>query len=128
MTHNLSFNPSKEVDPDNISAHTPGAKLDGGKPRPGLVLQSFSKALSAVTDVGTFGANKYTPRGWLSVAHGRDRYNDAMFRHLLKEENEPFDEDSGLLHSAHTAWNALARLELELREGGKSSGVRSKTG
>jgi hypothetical protein len=31
------------------------------------------------------------------------------------------DPDSGLLHAAHTAWGALARLELILREKEKNA-------
>ena len=40
-----------------------------------------------------------------------------MLRHLLAEmRGEDVDPDTGLLHAAHTAWNALARLDLMLRE------------
>jgi len=40
-----------------------------------------------------------------------------MYRHLLKEHiGEQRDKDTQLLHAAHAAWNALARLELMLRE------------
>jgi hypothetical protein len=36
-------------------------------------------------------------------------------RHLLEEaQGLECDADSNLLHAAHTAWNALARLELIL--------------
>ena len=34
----------------------------------------------------------------------------------LKERYHADDDDSGLLHAAHMAWNSLARLELLLRE------------
>lgn len=34
-----------EHDPTGRSAHEPGAKLDAGKPRCGLVLGGFSRAL-----------------------------------------------------------------------------------
>lgn len=95
--------------------HAPGVKLDHGKPRAGLVLGGFARALTAVSDVGTFGAKKYTPHGWRSVPHGFDRYTDAMVRHQLAEAvGEQFDAESGLSHAAHAAWNALARLELML--------------
>jgi hypothetical protein len=95
--------------------HAPGVKLDHGKPRAGLVLGGFARALTAVSDVGTFGAKKYTPHGWRSVPHGFERYTDAMVRHQLAEAvGEQFDAESGLSHAAHAAWNALARLELML--------------
>ena len=112
-----------EKDPHGIDQHKPGSKLDAGKPRLGLVLGAFGLALTEVGKVGTFGANKYTPNGWLSVPGGQERYTDAMLRHTLQEtEGELVDPDSGLVHAAHTAWNALARLELMLRES-KRKGV-----
>ena len=47
--------------------HKPGAKDDGVKPRTDLVLGGFSRALLEVSQVGTFGANKYTDNGWMEV-------------------------------------------------------------
>lgn len=106
------------TDPDFLNPHVPGAKLDRGKVEPSLVIHGFARALLAVAEVGTHGAHKYTRDGWRQVEEGQYRYTNAMFRHLLEEGvGETHDEDSGLLHAAHTAWNALARLELLLREG-----------
>ena len=105
-----------EADPNGKSQHEAGAKLDAGKNRLGLVLHGFSLALREVGKVGTYGAAKYTPNGWVEVPDGFDRYTDAMYRHLLAEYDNPGDQDTGLLHAAHAAWNALARLELVLRE------------
>lgn len=109
--------PSGEKDPNGIDAHAPGAKLDAGKLRPALVLGGFANALIAVTKVGTDGANKYTDNGWKEVANGFARYSDAEARHRLKRESgETTDPDSGSLHLAHEAWNALAKLELYLKD------------
>ena len=109
--------PKVETDPTGRSAHEPGAKLDAGKTRCSLVLGGFARALEQVGRVGTYGAKKYTPNGWMTVPDGVERYSDAMWRHLLAEaEGQPCDADTGLLHAAHAAWNALARLELLLRE------------
>ena len=106
-----------EKDPNGIEQHQPGAKLDEGKLLAGLVMGDFANALNAVIEIGTFGANKYTKHGWLSVPNGFERYTDAMQRHYLKEQIEGlYDNDSHLLHAAHLAWNALARLELLIRE------------
>lgn len=105
-----------ERDPHGLTSGTPGAKFDAGKIRAALVLGDFARALQAVSMVGTFGARKYTPSGWLEVPDAKQRYEDAMLRHWLKEAaGETTDEDSGLLHAAHRAWNALAVLELKLR-------------
>ena len=107
-----------EKDPNGILPGQPGAKLDGGKsPVMQGVLQYFPRALLEVGKVSEFGAQKYTWKGWESVPNGPARYGDALGRHILYESMEgPYDRDSKLLHAAHEAWNALARLELMLRE------------
>jgi hypothetical protein len=106
---------SSEQDPNGLNPHAPGAKLDAGKTRLWLVFSGFANALEAVGTVGTYGAKKYSGNGWRSVPDGEARYTDALLRHLLAEPREAFDEESGLLHAAHAAWNSLARLELMLR-------------
>ena len=105
-----------ELDPNGIEQHAPGAHLDYGKPRAGLVLMSFGNAFMEVSRVGSFGAEKYTPRGWLQVENGMERYLDSAFRHLLKMETEPLDPQSKLSHLSQAAWNLLASLELEFRK------------
>lgn len=107
--------PHTESDPTGRDAHQPGAKLDEGKTLAGT-LNDFGLALMAVAEVGTFGAVKYTRGGWQSVPNAITRYNDAGWRHKLKSHVEQNDEDSGLLHKAHEAWNVLAELELILRQ------------
>jgi len=92
-------------------------KNDKGKPLAGLVLQDFARALEQVVEVGTFGAKKYSKHGWLSVPDARERYTDALYRHLLAYGKGDYtDDDSGLRHLSHAAWNILAILELEERE------------
>ena len=110
-----SLRKEQELAPNGIGQHDPGAKLDHGKVLAGI-LQQWPRALTAVLEVATFGAQKYTRGGWQYVENGVERYTDAMFRHLLKEPIEPTDPDSGLAHDSHVAWNALSRLELRLRE------------
>jgi hypothetical protein len=108
---------SNERDPTGLDPHDPGAKLDTGKIRAGLVIGGFARALQRVSQVGTFGANKYSADGWKSVDGGFQRYTDAMLRHYLDESSgERVDKDSGCLHAAQVAWNALARLEFLLQE------------
>ena len=161
-----------ERDPSGLDPHTPGAKLDAGKPRPALVLGAFALALTnatcvwikgslpntdptvhrklddlvslaartragsgvhdhiheeladdpvakllAVVDVGTYGAAKYSPDGWLGVPDGKRRYAEAAVRHRLKElAGEELDPESGLPHAAHYLWNLLAYQTLYLQE------------
>ena len=107
----------KETDPNGLDPHASGAKLDAGKVKAALVMGAFSRALLEVCKVGTFGANKYSDNGWLQVPDGQARYDDAQMRHWLESHiGEDVDPDSDLDHLAHEAWNALARLELKLRE------------
>ena len=76
-------------------------------------LSLLLKALWQVGLVGTFGANKYKPDSWQGVE--QDRYKDALLRHLfLYFQGEKIDEESGLNHLSHVAWNALAILNMEL--------------
>ncbi len=95
-----------------------GIKYDGGKaPIFRGAVSYFPRAIEAVAAVSAFGASKYAWKGWESVADGYNRYSDAMVRHLAYEgKGEVLDPDSGLLHRAHVAWNALASLELLLRD------------
>ena len=91
-----------------------GVKLDNEKPRMDLVLGGFAKALYEVGLVGTFGADKYSDDGWKYVDNGIERYLSAMLRHYIKYKNgELIDEESGLPHLSHMAWNALAVLQLD---------------
>lgn len=92
-----------------------GEKWDTGKPDASLLLD-FSAALLEVAKVGTFGnqVKGYARGSWRHVDNGVTRYTAALGRHLLHESAAGFDDESHLLHMAHTAWNALARLELEL--------------
>ena len=104
-----------------LDLRVPGAKADHGKVRPSLIINGFPRALLAVAEVGTFGANKYSDGGWQHVPNSIQRYTDAMLRHhLMEAAGETVDAESGLEHAAHRAWNALAVLELMLREQEKS--------
>jgi hypothetical protein len=93
---------------------TAGIKHDEGKP---LVLKGFLRqfplAIEAVARVSEFGAEKYTWGGWETVPEGVERYGEALARHLLQEG---YDAESNMVHAAHAAWNAMARLELMMRQ------------
>jgi hypothetical protein len=106
-------------DYDTLLQQATGAvKHDEGKaPVVRGLLQYFPNALRAVSDVSGYGYEKYKSwGGWLDVPDARARYTDALGRHLLAEfGGQDFDEESDCLHAAHAAWNALARLELILR-------------
>ena len=62
-----------------------------------------------------FGAEKYDWDNWKLVENGVDRYGEAAVRHIVDAAiNGDKDDESGLAHATHEAWNALARLELIL--------------
>ena len=93
---------------------TIGRKLDSNKP---LVvkgfMQQFPKGIAEVSRVSEFGALKYEWGNWRYVDNGVERYTEALGRHFLADG---LDNESNLLHAAHAAWNAMARLELMLKE------------
>lgn len=111
-----------EKDPNGLDQHALGAKTDAGKPMVAQILKMFARALWEVSRVGTHGALKYTLGGWQYVDDGINRYEDAQMRHKLKEwMGQEYDTELPVLHAAQDAWNALARLELILREKDKNS-------
>lgn len=107
-----------ETDPLGKDLKSGGAKADAGKlPLLRGCIQYFPRALLAIAEVSQKGANKYSWKGWETVPDGINRYGNALARHLAAEEIEgPIDNETKCLHAAQVAWNALARLELILRE------------
>ena len=102
--------------PEGVEKVTKEMKFDGGKILAGIPFQDFPLALQAVAEVGTFGAYKYERSSWKTVPNAMTRYTDAKFRHILEGEITDRDAESGLLHKAHEAWNALATLQLYIEE------------
>jgi hypothetical protein len=103
------------------------SKKDLGKPPlfEGCI-NYFPRALLAVALVSEYGDRKYTPPGgdhytdgWTKVTNGNARYQNAELRHMFGAAmGSPYDDaDSGLAHKAQKAWNALADLERDLRDG-----------
>jgi hypothetical protein len=111
---------TEQTTDDQSKVATGAFKMDAGKP--GVYngcINRFPRALMGVARVSTFGKNKYgTWDGWEAVEDGFKRYMDAGARHqLYAAMGEEIDPDSGtLLHLEQVAWNALATLELYLRE------------
>jgi len=100
-----------------VSQINESKKYDTGKNRMGLMCENFSRALWEVAKVSTFGANKYGVNSWQGLSNPKERYMDALCRHLFQHlQGKRVDDESGLLHLQHCAWNILALLEFELKE------------
>ena len=109
--------PPKECSDFELADTVEGKKYDTGKNRMGLMCENFSRALWEVGKVSTFGANKYGANNWQHLENPKERYMDALCRHLFQHlQGEKVDDESGLLHLQHMCWNALALLEFELNE------------
>lgn len=105
-----------------------GEKKDSGKLPLGIVIQrQFPRALKAVAECSAFGNMKYkeVDKDWLNcsrVPNGKERYLNAMFRHILEagKDLNDIDIETGLEHIKHGVWNALQLLEIiELEKDGK---------
>lgn len=73
--------------------------------------------LEEVVKVYTAGAQKYGVNQWQNLDNGYQRYKAAMLRHLVEyEKGNSVDADTGCLHLAQVAWNALAMLYFSLKE------------
>jgi hypothetical protein len=92
-----------------------GEKYDGGKIMFSLLTRGLAAPLRAVAAVLTYGAIKYSPGGWKDVPDAIRRYEDALDRHMnALRLGEQRDEESGMLHWAHVATNALFLLYFEI--------------
>jgi hypothetical protein len=108
-------------------------KLDAGKlPVMRGVFLRFPRAMYEIARVSQAGTTKYgvsiDDKNFVNVPDGHGRYTDALGRHLLDEAihgavnvergGELPKEGAELLHAAQTAWDALARLEIMLKNAG----------
>lgn len=78
-------------------------KADAGKLRPSLVP---SQIIRDIAEVREYGIHKYgDSKSWQHVE--RERYIDALYRHLLAFVDDPtsVDEESGIEHYKHMACN-----------------------
>lgn len=93
----------------------PGGRDDAGKTRIDLMP---SELIFAVSDILTFGANKYEPRNW-EKGMSWSRVFGSMMRHLWSWWN-PFEPDtdaeSGRSHLWHAATNIAFLIAYEARK------------
>lgn len=73
--------------------------------------------IEKVVEIYTFGAKKYKENSWQNLPNGYQRYKAALFRHITAyEKGEVYDSESGCMHLAHAAWNAIAMLYFGMKE------------
>ena len=110
--------PSVSTSVPGVSTDVPGVKYDDNKPLVGDCLTIFGRAIMAVGECILKGQEKYPAiDNWKRVKDARRRYTNALIRHLIKHlTGKKIDEESGLTHIQHVAWNALAVCELCLEE------------
>jgi hypothetical protein len=86
-------------------------KSDNGKPKCRLVPSEIVRCIARVRE---YGLKKYgSAESWQKVEV--ERYQDAMYRHLLAYIENPTgkDEESGLPHLWHIACNVAFLCELQ---------------
>jgi len=87
-----------------------GTKYDKGKTR--FDLLPFW-AIEQVALIYTFGVEKYGEHNWLKGMKW-SRLIGALFRHVFKWlRGQSYDEETGIHHLAHAAWQCFALMEYE---------------
>ena len=88
------------------------AKQDNGKPMFRLIPLHL---LAGVAKVREYGVKKYkSEHSWKDVPDAKQRYTDALFRHLFAWlAGEKIDKESGLRHIDHACCNLIFLLNFE---------------
>ena len=99
--------PSRKPLPDQT------AKADAGKLQLTLVPRNIIRAVAVVRAYGNAKYPEGGPENWRQVE--KERYRDAMFRHLLAYLDDPtaVDPESGIPHLWHLACNFAFLCEME---------------
>lgn len=83
-------------------------RFNAGKPPVSLIAP---RALLEIARVYELGVRKYARDDWRK-GMSWNSVLDSLLRHVLYfEQGQDFDEESGLPHMAHAAWNAITLLE-----------------
>jgi len=93
-----------------------GEKFDNGKLQYNLLPP---ECIREIVEILTYGANKYSPDNWQHVSDAENRYYNALMRHLEAwRSGEDMDPESGKLHLAHMATNAIFLLWFDIHKPG----------
>ncbi len=93
-----------------------GDRLNKGKPGVHLVPLDVLEELARVYD---YGEGKYSAHNWEKGLEWDKGIKASLLRHLCRwSGGEDYDEESGLPHDLHIAFNALALIAMRIREKG----------
>jgi hypothetical protein len=82
------------------------------------MMLDFHLALVELAKVTDHGCRTHGPLGgWRSIPDFQPKYQNAKARHALAGLIQDLDDESGLHHLAHEAWNALALLQYKIERG-----------
>jgi len=71
-------------------------------------------AMDQIAQVYTYGTIKYDDDNWWKGLKWKKDVLGCIFRHVWKwVRGEKWDDESGLHHLAHAAWNCMALIEYE---------------
>jgi hypothetical protein len=97
------------------------ARFNTGKVRFDLIPPT---ALEEIAKVYTYGTLKYSDNNWWKAFNWRKDTFSCITRHINKWlRGEKFDDESGLHHLAHAAWNCIALMEFERNNLGKDDRI-----
>lgn len=75
-----------------------------------------AECLEQLCKVYTFGARKYGENNWIKLDNPIIRFSDALERHFIEfKKGNQLDNETGINHLAHVAWNAFSLLWFELK-------------
>lgn len=97
------------------------ARFNTGKVRHDLIPPT---ALEEIAKVYTYGTEKYSDNNWWKAFNWRKDTFGCITRHINKWlRGEKRDDESGLHHLAHAAWNCIALYEFERNNLGKDDRI-----
>jgi hypothetical protein len=104
-----------QTPPSKPPSQSEGLRFNTGKSRVDLIP---GDALLSLGEVFRVGAEKYSERNW-EKGMSWNTMLASMLRHtFLFMSGQDRDAETGLLHTQHIAWNALALLTYQLRSAG----------
>lgn len=98
-------------------------RFNEGKPRMDLIPLYALEEIGKVYDYGT---HKYDDHNWRKGLDWNQGCAASLLRHLTKwQDGEELDEESGLPHDVHIAWNAITLVAMRLKNEGTDDRFKS---